>query len=163
MHGSSRVAMCDTHSQAAKLPAGRLDDNGKRQDSRAYSLYPNGDSYFGSYAADDREGLGLYAIAAGGAHAGLWSAAKRAGKGMMLMPDNALYTGGFQADKFDGWGTYNYPAGSTYTGGWKGGKKHGQVRMAFWCQQSSVLAVSKLISPCAADDVAGCSSGDRIH
>ncbi|KAK9833171.1 hypothetical protein WJX74_009340 [Apatococcus lobatus] len=105
---------------------GRLDGNGQRQDGRAYSLYPNGDSYFGSYATDAREGMGLYATAVGGAHAGLWSAAKRAGQGMMLMPDGALYTGSFQADKFDGLGTYSYPAGSTYNGSWKGGKKHGQ-------------------------------------
>lgn len=88
--------------------------------------------------------MGLYAIAAGGAHAGLWSAAKRAGQGMMLMPDGALYTGGFQGDKFDGVGTYSYPAGSTYTGSWKAGKKHGQVMNTFWCGQPSQLVLCKV-------------------
>ena len=104
-----------------------MDSEGRRQDSRAYSPYPNGDSYFGSYAGDVREGMGLYSTAAGGAHLGLWSGAKRAGQGVMLMPDGALYTGDFRADKFDGTGTYTYPAGSTYTGSWKAGKKHGKV------------------------------------
>ena len=113
--------------------AGRTDADGKREDSRAYALYPNGDTYFGSYAVDVREGMGLYAMACGGAHAGLWAAAKRSGQGMMLMPDGALYTGAFQADKFDGTGTHSYPAGSTYTGSWKAGKKHGQVRLMPGC------------------------------
>ena len=108
--------------------AGRTDADGRRQDSRAYSLYPNGDTYFGSYAADAREGMGLYAAAAGGSHIGLWSASKRSGQGVMLMPDGAIFTGDFKGDKFEGMGTYRYPAGSTYTGAWKAGKKHGKVR-----------------------------------
>ncbi|KAK9859845.1 hypothetical protein WJX84_005719 [Apatococcus fuscideae] len=79
---------------------GRTDADGKREDSRAYALYPNATRILG--------------------HTPL------IGQGMMLMPDGALYTGAFQADKFDGTGTHSYPAGSTYTGSWKAGKKHGQ-------------------------------------
>ena len=73
--------------------------------------------------------MGLYTMASGGSHIGLWSAAKRSGQGMMLMPDGALYIGDFKSDKFEGTGTYRYPAGSTYMGSWKAGKKHGKVTM----------------------------------
>lgn len=107
--------------------AGRFDATDKRHDQRAKAIYANGDTYFGQYSDDRRQGMGLYLVAKGGGYAGSYAQSKRSGQGVMRMPDGAVYQGEFAGDKFEGQGQYEYVDGSTYVGTWKAGKKHGEV------------------------------------
>ena len=107
--------------------AGRFDSTDKRHDDRAKAIYANGDTYFGQYCNDRRQGVGLYLVAKGGGYAGSYAESKRSGQGVMRMPDGAVYQGEFAGDKFERHGQYEYVDGSTYVGAWKGGKKHGEV------------------------------------
>ncbi|KAK9823171.1 hypothetical protein WJX72_000820 [[Myrmecia] bisecta] len=116
---------------------GRSDSANKRSDSHARALYANGDTYFGQYASDRRNGEGFYAIASGGAYAGTYVDSNRSGQGVLLLPDSAIYVGSFAADKFEGPGQYTYPDSSTYVGDWKAGKKHGQG--VYWDPQGGCL------------------------
>jgi len=113
------------HCEAAL--AGRFDATDKRHDQRAKAIYTNGDTYFGQYSNDRRQGVGLYLVAKGGGYAGSYAESKRSGQGVMRMPDGAMYQGKFAGDKFEGQGQYEYVDGSTYVGAWKAGKKHGEV------------------------------------
>ena len=54
------------HGDSSKFRAGRFDQQDKRRDDRAKAVYGNGDSFFGQYANDRREGVGLYLVAKGG-------------------------------------------------------------------------------------------------
>ncbi|KAA6424621.1 MAG: radial spoke head 1 protein [Trebouxia sp. A1-2] len=105
---------------------GRFDATDKRHDQRAKAIYANGDTYFGQYSDDRRQGMGLYLVAKGGGYAGSYAQSKRSGQGVMRMPDGAVYQGEFAGDKFEGQGQYEYVDGSTYVGTWKAGKKHGE-------------------------------------
>lgn len=121
------MAGCCSWSTHAAACTGRFDAQNQRQDQRAKAMYANGDTYFGGYKADKREGMGLYTVAKGGAYAGSYSSSKRGGQGIMRMPDGGIYTGSFAQDTFDGQGQYEYPDGSVYVGAWAAGKKHGEV------------------------------------
>ncbi|DBB03876.1 TPA: hypothetical protein ACH3X1_012963 [Trebouxia sp. C0004] len=105
---------------------GRFDGTDKRHEQRAKAIYANGDTYFGQYSNDRRQGVGLYLVAKGGGYAGSYAQSKRSGQGVMRMPDGAVYQGDFVGDKFEGQGQYEYVDGSTYVGAWKAGKKHGE-------------------------------------
>lgn len=113
------------HCEAALV--GRFDATDKRNDQRARAIYTNGDTYFGQYSNDRRQGVGLYLVAKGGGYAGSYAESKRSGPGVMRMPDGAMYQGEFAGDKFEGQGQYEYVDSSTYVGAWKAGKKHGEV------------------------------------
>ena len=114
--------------------AGRFDGTDKRHDDRAKAIYANGDTYFGQYSNDRRQGVGLYLVAKGGGYAGSYAESKRCGQGIMRLPDGAVYQGEFAGDKFEGQGQYEYVDGSTYVGAWKTGKKHGEVGIQLYIQ-----------------------------
>ena len=92
----------------------------------ARAVHPNGDTFFGSYVNDLKQGPGIYLFAAGAAYIGEYSNGKREGSGVMILPDGGLYEGSFKADKFDGEGVYRYPDGSYYSGQWAAGQKDGE-------------------------------------
>lgn len=77
------------------MPAGRFDQGGKRHDVRAKAVYSNGDTFFGQYDNDRRQGLGLYLVAKGGGYAGSYDTSKRSGAGIMRLPDGGIYQGQF--------------------------------------------------------------------
>ena len=137
--------------------SGRFDSTDKRQDDRAKAVYSNGDTYFGQYSNDRRQGVGLYLVATGGGYAGSYAGSKREGQGIMRMPDGALYQGQFAGDKFEGQGQYEYVDDSTYVGAWKGGKKHGEVNKASTCHAPGLQNML-----CAAVSAA-CSQGTWCH
>lgn len=90
-------------------------------------MLENGDTFFGEYRGDRREGQGLYFFAGGGAYAGSFRQSRRDGEGQLLLPDGSLYNGSFAEDVFSGVGRYEYPDGSLYIGPWSAGTKHGKV------------------------------------
>eukprot|EP00884_Botryococcus_braunii_P021083 jgi/Botrbrau1/7659/Bobra.0159s0101.1 len=102
---------------------------GKRDDRLGVALLENGDTFFGEYRADRKEGQGLYIFAGGGAYAGMYRESRRDGEGHLLLPDGSLYIGDFAADQFSGTGRYEYPDGSLYIGSWAAGAKHGKGTM----------------------------------
>ena len=104
---------------------GDLAPGAARDSDTSRSSFPNGDTYFGSYADDVKHGPGLYAFATGAGYAGEYAGGKRHGRGVMVFPDGGTYVGEFVADKFEGQGQYRYPDGSVYTGSWAAGQKHG--------------------------------------
>ena len=77
------------------MHVGRFDQQDKRHDDRAKAAYSNGDTFFGQYDNDRRQGLGLYLVAKGGGYAGSYDASKRSGAGIMRLPDGGLYQGQF--------------------------------------------------------------------
>lgn len=97
-----------------------------RDDAGARVVMPNGDVFMGRYAADIRDGLGMYLFQNGAAYAGHFAEGRRLGKGVMVMPDASKYYGQFMKDKYEGRGCYYYPDGSLYMGTWKNGLRHGQ-------------------------------------
>ena len=92
----------------------------------ARAVHANGDTFFGSYLDDLKQGPGIYLFAAGAAYIGEYAQGKRQGTGVMIMPDGGLYEGSFKSDKFDGEGVYRYPDGSYYSGEWSAGQKEGK-------------------------------------
>ena len=123
---TQQCSACSRLHREAAL-AGRFDATDKRHDQRAKAIYTNGDTYFGQYSNDRRQGVGLYLVAKGGGYAGSYAESKRSGQGVMRMPDGAVYQGEFAGDKLEGQGQYEYVDGSAYVGAWKAGKKHGEV------------------------------------
>lgn len=77
------------------LHAGRFDEQDKRHDDHAKAVYSNGDTFFGQYDNDKRQGLGLYLVAKGGGYAGSYDSSKRSGAGIMRLPDGGIYQGQF--------------------------------------------------------------------
>lgn len=117
--------------------AGAVDSEGRRTDVTCKSSFPNKDTFYGSYIADFKAGIGFYVFAAGAAYVGQYVDGKREGRGCMIFPDGGYYRGIFEADKFEGEGEYFYPDGSYYTGGWSKGKKHGAG--VYWDAQNGCL------------------------
>ncbi|GFR40656.1 hypothetical protein Agub_g1241 [Astrephomene gubernaculifera] len=109
---------------------GELAPGAARVCATSRATFPNGDTYFGSYANDVKHGPGVYAFVTGAAYAGEYAGGKRHGRGVMVFPDGGTYVGEFAADKFEGQGQYRYPDGSVYTGAWSNGQKHG--RGVYW-------------------------------
>ncbi|KAI9090486.1 hypothetical protein DFS34DRAFT_372981 [Phlyctochytrium arcticum] len=91
------------------------------------SIFPNGDTYTGTYLAGKRNGFGTYRFKASGArYKGEYKDHMRNGNGEMIYPDGSQYKGTWGAGgKRHGEGTYTYVNGDTYKGTWVEDKKHG--------------------------------------
>ncbi|XRB24975.1 radial spoke head protein 1 [Pseudoscourfieldia marina] len=110
----------------AGLYEGRHDAQGRRHDKRAKCTFPNGDSFFGEYYRDLRQGLGVYVCINSAIYCGYYMNSLRHGAGLMSFPNGDVYQGDFKRDKSDGKGVYYYADGTVYAGMYKEGLKHGE-------------------------------------
>jgi len=75
--------------------------------------YPNGDSYEGEWANDQRNGFGVLRFSKGDVYEGEWVADLMSGKGLLTHPDGSSYEGIWERGyKVEGAGIFKYANGN---------------------------------------------------
>jgi hypothetical protein len=116
--------------------------------SQGLQIYPNGDSYVGSFEHGEVSGMGKFVNYNGATYEGEWKNSKQNGEGTETWGDGAVYQGSFREGKKEGFGRfvwadhakyegefhgnnlegkgrYTWNDGRVYEGGWRNNKMHG--------------------------------------
>lgn len=94
--------------------------------------YANGETYEGTFIADQCDGRGVHKWPSGACYEGEWIAGGRSGIGKYTFPSGDTYEGRWTVLKNGGCvregarGTYVWPNGETYIGGFKADRRDGQ-------------------------------------
>lgn len=94
--------------------------------------YANGETYHGTFIADQCDGQGVHKWPSGASYEGEWIAGGRSGIGKYTFPEGDTYEGRWTVLKNGGCvregarGTYVWPNGESYTGGFKADRRDGQ-------------------------------------
>jgi radial spoke head protein 1 len=81
------------------------------------------DTYKGSWANNDKNGIGVQVYTGVGQYHGYWKDGKRHGEGVMIYENQDVYSGQWKEGKKDGAGTYIFKqTGMKYVGTFKNGQ-----------------------------------------
>jgi hypothetical protein len=85
-----------------------------------------GNTYWGEYKDDKREGYGIYEGADGSRYIGQYKNGDRHGYGINRWADGFVYYGEYKNGKGDGQGYMRWPDGLEYFGEWKNSMRWGE-------------------------------------
>lgn len=107
---------------------GYYKDGLRHGDNGTYTYNAHGteevkDTYKGSWADNEKNGIGIQIYTNVGRYQGYWKDGQRNGEGVMIYENEDIYSGQWRAGKKDGQGTYIFKkTGMKYVGSFKNGQ-----------------------------------------
>ena len=95
-----------------------------KRNGQGYFTTPDGETYVGEWKDDNRHGQGSASFPSGQTYVGEWKDDSRHGQGSATWSDGETYVGEFKDNKRHGQGSNIYPDGQTYVGEFKDNEPH---------------------------------------